>query len=140
MMKLLLFVFCSSYLFSNVIDSTQYKLTVYPELIGLGGLPSINIEYPLGDYSIRAGVGMVVAQAITTPVAIYKINDRGRSKRELGLGLFIAMPEEIAIAVLLNWRTDSKDRRKFKRVGIIFGLNDGGYPIILPTLGWGFNF
>ena len=54
-MKKLILITClfSVTLLGDGIDSTQYKFTIYPELVGLGGLPSINIEYLIEDYSIK---------------------------------------------------------------------------------------
>ena len=141
-MKKLILITClfSANLLGDGIDSTQYKFTIYPELIGLGGLPSINLEYPTNnDYIIRFGIGMVVLQAITFPVSIYKINDYGKKKTEIGIGIFNANFSQIGIAGIYNSRKESKDKKRFKRIGIVCGITTGGF-VVLPTFGWGFNF
>ena len=133
-----------SLLISNLlglsIDSTQFKFTIYPELIGLGGIPSINLEYPTDNgYIVRFGLGMVIMQAITTPVSIYKINHRNSKKTEIGVGIFNANFSQIGIAGIYNTRKESKNKKRFKRIGFIFGITNRDL-IFLPTFGWGFNF
>ena len=94
-----------SILIANDKDSTDFKYAIYPELIGLGGLPSISIEKPIKNNSIlRFGLGMVFAQAITIPVSIYKIDNSRKVKREKGYGLFFAPFDEIAIVGIYNLR------------------------------------
>ena len=53
-MKKLIFIniVLFSFAFTNSKDSTNFKYTIYPELVGLGGAPSINIEYNINDYSL----------------------------------------------------------------------------------------
>ena len=138
-MKKLIFITClfSATLLGDGIDSTQYKFTIYPELVGLGGLPSINIEYIIEDYSIRGGIGMIVMAADTYPIAIYKTF----GKDEIGVGLFIAdggSGMQIGVVAAYNWKKKS-NWGTFRRIGILGGFSNMS-PIIIPTLGWGFNF
>ena len=72
MKKLIFIIFLlATILFGNGIDSQRHKLTIYPEFLGLGGAPSINIEFNIKNYSIRVGVGMIIMQAIINPIAVY---------------------------------------------------------------------
>ena len=123
--------------FENNKDSTNFKYVIYPELIGLGGLPSISIEKPVKNNSIlRFGLGMVFGQAITIPISIYKIDNSKRVKREKGFGLFFAPFDEIAVVGIYNLRFEpTKD--SFIRLGWIGGISLNIYPVILPTVGFG---
>ena len=60
-MKKLILLICLfiATLLGDDIDSTQYKFDIYPELVGLGGVPSLSLEYTLGNFTIRAGIGMI---------------------------------------------------------------------------------
>ena len=51
-------------------ENNNFTFTIYPELVGAGGAPSFNIEFPVSEYSIRVGVGMVVMQAELYPIII----------------------------------------------------------------------
>ena len=138
-MKKIIFITClfSATLLGDGIDSTQYKFTIYPELVGLGGLPSINIEYIIEDYSIRGGIGMIVMAANTYPIAIYRTFE----ENEIGVGLFIAdggIGMQIGVVAAYNWKK-KLNWGMFSRIGILVGFSNMG-PIIMPTLGLGLNF
>ena len=68
-------------------ENNNFTFTIYPELVGAGGAPSFNIEFPVSEYSIRVCVGMVVMQAELYPIIIYKSTGKSRSKSEMGAGL-----------------------------------------------------
>ena len=138
-MKKLIFILymLATTLFGDGIDSTQHKFTIYPELAGLGGAPSINIEYNIYDYSIRAGIGMIIMQGIIYPIAIY----RTYGINEIGLGLMFW--DDTSIEVMATYNLKIKwNRRIFTRLGIIGGYSEplyGGFGTF-PTVGFGFNF
>jgi hypothetical protein len=136
--KLILILLLSlSTLIASNKDSTGFKYAIYPELIGLGGLPSISIEKPMDNNSIlRFGLGMIVGQAITTPISIYKIDNSKRVKREKGFGLLIAPFSEIAIVGIYNLRFEPT-KNSFIRLGWIGGISLNIYPVMLPTIGFG---
>ena len=128
------------------IDSKQHKLTIYPELVGLGGAPSINIEYNINDYSIRAGIGMIIMQAIIHPMVIYKTY----GINEIGFGLMFmedGTGQDHSIGTMGSYNLKIKlNKRIFIRLGIsggnnkaFFGYKNSGYGT-LPTIGFGFNF
>ena len=114
-----------------------FKYTIYPELVGLGGIPSINIEYNINDYSLRAGIGVLIFAGIIYPIAIY----RTYGINEIGLGLMFW--DDPSIEVMATYNLKIKwNRRIFTRLGIIGGYSEhfyGGFGI-LPTVGFGFNF
>ena len=147
-MKKLIFIIYILFttLFGEVIDSKQHKSTIYPELVGLGGVPSINIEYNINDYSIRAGIGMIIMQAIIHPIAIY----RTYGINEIGLGLMYmddGTGQRLSIGTMGTYNLKIKwNKRIFTRFGIsggynksFFGHSNSGFGI-LPTIGFGFNF
>ena len=145
-MKKLILVTCffSATLLGDSIDSTQYKFTIYPELVGLGGLLSMNLEYTLGDYTVRAGIGMLDRETQLYPLAIYKVIGKGRNRAELGTGLFIGDGGKnnlgLGLVGALHWRKESRNGQKFRRIGINIGMLTMGWPLIIPTLGWGIKF
>ena len=171
-MKELILIACLfiATLLGDDIDSTQYKFAIYPELVGLGGVPSLSLEYFVyipkwsdnsissvasGNYSIRFGMGIVGASGIIAyPMAIYKVIGKGRSRAELGAGLFISYITEnvrlhsyggddfgLGYVGALHWRYESKNERMFGRVGLNLGsMLTHNWPIFLPTLGWGIKF
>ena len=170
-MKKLILITCLfiATLLGDDIDSTQYKFAIYPELVGLGGVPSLSLEYFVyipkwsdnsissvasGNYSIRFGMGIVGASGIIAyPMAIYKVIGKGRSRAELGVGLFIGYITEnarfefsenyfgLGYVGALHWRYESKNERMFGRVGLNLGsMLTHNWPIFLPTLGWGIKF
>ena len=138
-MKKLILITCLfiATLLGDDIDSTQYKFSIYPELVGLGGIPSINIEYNINDYSVRAGIGMLIFLGNIYPIAIY----RTYGINEIGLGLMFW--DDTSIEVMATYNLKIKwNRRIFTRLGIIGGYSEplyGGFGI-LPTVGFGFNF
>ena len=143
---LLLSILLATILFGNGIDSTRHKLTIYPEYVGLGGVPSINIEYNINDYSIRAGVGMIIMQAIIHPMVIYKTY----GINEIGFGLMFmedGTGQGHSIGTLGAYNLKIKlNKRIFIRLGIsggnnkaFFGYKNSGFGT-LPTIGFGFNF
>ena len=138
-MKKLIFIniVLFSFAFTNSKDSTNFKYTIYPELVGLGGMPSINIEYNINDYSLRAGIGMLIFLGNIYPIAIY----RTYGINEIGLGLMFW--DDTSIEVMATYNLKIKwNRRIFTRLGIIGGYNEpffGGFGA-LPTVGFGFNF
>ena len=92
-------------------ENNNFTFIIYPELVGVGGAPSINIEFPVSEYSIRVGVGMVVMQAELYPIIIYKSTGKTRSKSEIGAGLiFIDDGDEMDIGLVssMNWKKVSK--------------------------------
>ena len=124
-------------------ENNNFTFIIYPELVGVGGAPSINIEFPVSEYSIRVGVGMVVMQAELYPNIIYKSTGKTRSKSEIGARLiFIDDGDEMDIGLVssMNWKKVSKSGYSFRRLGIALGFTINGYPIIMPTIRWGFNF
>ena len=146
-MKKLIIITCLfiATLLGDDIDSTQYKFSIYPELVGLGGIPSINIEYNINDYSLRAGIGVLIFAGIIYPIAIY----RTYGINEIGLGLMFW--DDTSIEVMATYNLKIKwNRRIFTRLGIIggysetlYGLSNSGELVnfgILPTVGFGFNF
>jgi len=134
---ILTFIIILSCLFSNDKTTINNDRTIYPELIGLGGLPSINLEQQTkNNYILRYGIGMIVGQAITFPLAIYKIDSSKKNKREKGIGLFIVPFDEIGIVGIYNWRFEPS-KKLFIRIGWIGGISLNMYPIMLPTLGFG---
>ena len=146
-MKKLIFIniVLFSFAFTNSKDSTNFKYTIYPELVGLGGIPSINIEYNINDYSLRAGIGMLFFAGIIYPIAIY----RTYGINEIGLGLMFW--DDTSIEVMATYNLKIKwNRRIFTRLGIIGGYSETLYGLsnsgelanfgILPTVGFGFNF
>ena len=138
-MKKLIFIniVLFSFAFTNIKDSTNFKYTIYPELVGLGGIPSINIEYNINDYSLRAGIGMLFFAGIIYPIAIY----RTYGINEIGLGLMFW--DDTSIEVMATYNLKIKwNRRIFTRLGIIGGYSEplyGGFGTF-PTVGFGFNF
>ena len=87
-------------------ENNNFTFIIYPELVGVEGVPSINIEFPVSEYSIRVGVGMVVMQAELYPIIIYKSTGKSRSKSEIGAGLiFIDDGDEMDIGLVssMNW-------------------------------------
>ena len=147
-MKKLILITClfSATLLGDGIDSTQHKFTIYPELVGLGGVPSINIEYNINNYSIRAGIGMIIMQAIIHPIAIYSTY----GINEIGLGLMYVddgTGQRWSIGAMATYNLKIKwNKRRFARLGIsggynkpFFGHGNSGFGI-LPTVGFGFNF
>ena len=145
MKKLIFILMVATTLFGDGIDSTQHKFTIYSELVGIGGAPSINIEYNIYDYSIRAGIGMIIMQAIIHPIAIYSTY----GINEIGLGLMFW--DDTSIEVMATYNLKIKwNRRIFTRLGIIGGYSETLYGLsnsgelanfgILPTVGFGFNF
>tara|TARA_X000001036_G_scaffold312234_1_gene290809 strand:- start:128 stop:565 length:438 start_codon:yes stop_codon:yes gene_type:complete len=140
---LLLSILLATILFGNGIDSTRHKLTIYPEYVGLGGVPSINIEYNINDYSIRAGVGMIIMQAIIYPIAIY----RTYGINEIGVGLnYMDSSLGKSMGAGFGYNLKKGNKRVFTRLGILvmhqrdlFGDKYYGFGI-LPTFGFGFNF
>ena len=150
-MKKLIFIniVLFSFAFTNSKDSTNFKYTIYPELVGLGGIPSINIEYNINDYSLRAGIGMLIFLGNIYPIAIY----RTFGINEIGLGLVYVDggTYETSIDVMATYNLKIKwNRRIFTRLGIIGGYSETLYGLsnsgelanfgILPTVGFGFNF
>ena len=142
-MKKLIFIniVLFSFAFTNSKDSTNFKYTIYPELVGLGGIPSINIEYNINDYSLRAGIGMLIFLGNIYPIAIY----RTFGINEIGLGLVYVDggTYETSIDVMATYNLKIKwNRRIFTRLGIIGGYSEplyGGFGTF-PTVGFGFNF
>ena len=138
-MKKLIFIniVLFSFAFTNSKDSTNFKYTIYPELVGLGGIPSINIEYNINDYSLRAGIGMLMFAGIIYPIAIY----RTYGINEIGLGLMFW--DDTSSEVMATYNLKIKwNRRIFTRLGIIGGYSElfhGGFGTV-PTVGFGFNF
>ena len=147
-MKKLIFIniVLFSFAFTNSKDSTNFKYTIYPELVGLGGIPSINIEYNINDYSLRAGIGILIMSGIIYPIAIY----RTYGINEIGLGLMFVNDgtgQRSSIGAMAIYNLKIKwNKRRFARLGIsggynkpFFGHGNSGFGI-LPTLGFGFNF
>ena len=147
-MKKLIFIniVLFSFAFTNSKDSTNFKYTIYPELVGLGGIPSINIEYNINDYSLRAGIGMLIFAGIIYPIAIY----RTYGINEIGLGLMYmddGTGQRLSIGAMGTYNLKIKwNKRIFTRLGIsggynkpFFGHSNSGFGI-LPTVGFGFNF
>ena len=137
----------AGYGFSFDIKSSNF--TIYSEIVGLGGLPSLNIEYPKNKFNIRYWLSIIYSRkAITLPIAINKIYGSGKQKQELGIGLFSVIPyanqisvknkSEIGIVGLFNYRREP-DKGSFRRIGLILGYSSLGNVIFLPTLGWGIN-
>tara|TARA_Y100000588_G_C13651325_1_gene668088 strand:- start:63 stop:509 length:447 start_codon:yes stop_codon:yes gene_type:complete len=132
-------------LLGDDIDSTKFKFAIYPELIGLGGTSSINIEYPINNnYIVRFGLGMLdqgekEGQAITLPIAIYKIDTSKNIKRQKGLGIYTVIPSELGIVGIYNFRFEPTNN-SFIRIGWIGGITFEIYPITLPIIGFGFKF
>ena len=143
-MKIIITCLFIATLLGDDIDSTQYKFSIYPELVGLGGVPSLSLEYTLGDFTVRAGLGMIDRETPLYPMAIYQVIGKGRSRAELGIGLFIADGGKdnwgLGAVGALHWRKESRDGQMFRRIGINVGMLTMGWPLILPTLGWGIKF
>tara|TARA_B100000029_G_scaffold392599_1_gene389639 strand:- start:1737 stop:2177 length:441 start_codon:yes stop_codon:yes gene_type:complete len=140
---LLIIYLLTTILIASDIDPRKHKLTIYPEFVGLGGAPSINIEYNINNYSIRLGAGMIIMQAIIHPIAVY----RTYGINEIGLG-FNFMDASIGKSIGAGFAYNVKlgNKRVFTRLGILgmyqkgfFGNKNYGFGI-LPTIGFGINF
>ena len=145
-MKKLIFIliFNISILLAVENENSEYQFTLYPEFVGLGAMPSISLEYNFNNYALRVGFGRIDNETPTYPVAIYRVFGKNRNRVELGTGLFIADggPANCgkAVVVAIHWRKESNSRRMFRRVGINLGMLEIGFPLIMPTLGWGIKF
>ena len=144
-MKKLIFIliFNISILLAVENENSEYQFTLYPEFVGLGAMPSISLEYNFNNYALRVGFGRIDNETPTYPVAIYRVFGKNRNRVELGTGLFIAdggtVNWGIAVVGAIHWRKESESRQMFRRVGINLGTYYG-FPLIIPTLGWGIKF